>query len=864
MAFQNTPEIDDALRSRRLSIRDLHGIWEQRQPIPSIAARTSSAAASSVGAQLPWIQEDLEMGSAFVRHALAAQEFLLVCDASREILGYWERRGADSPDIIRIRTQLASALTRLGYMEEASRELERCLHPDFRPAPGRATKAAILLQLGDVRREEARRASNRAVAIQETEAALKYYEKARELEPLSLEAHVWLAAGSLYVAGEHSLRQAEALACARQLLELAAAREDAEGRRFATFRARAEALALLGQVDEAVLAYQALAGADDASIPALAEARYRTGFLADALDQPRDFLRGAFPPLQLIVFAGHLPDLPGQPARFPADLIDPMRERLRAKLEEMHAHIGVACASAGADLLFLDELRLRRNSVFHLVLPWSEDEFRRTSLRPFEPSGDQPIWEPLFDTALREAASIRQLGEFYPPGGNVGWDYMGEVTAGLALQTARALRLDVQPMALWDCLPGRGPGGTHDFVRFWREQLGMQPEVVEMPHQAAVELPSSLGSAGRLERSLLHQEVKSLLFADIVGYSRLTEQVIPEFVACFLDRVSQLVATSRHPPHSLDTWGDAIYAVFDFAVDAGNFALELTRMIHDNEAEWLQRGLYWEESPGRDQPAMKHPLKARVGLHTGPVFQYHDPVVRRLGFTGAHVSRAARIEPVTQPGEVFASEEFAALAELNAAVRRHSGEPEVAAFVCEYAGSMALAKGYPGRYRIYRLIPARRLDIEDLAKAIHELYCEQARERRETPETNSLLRPWGTLSENMRDASREQAADIPNKLRMLGYELVHRGGIKAAELVLDPVRVEELAKDEHKRWMAERQRNGWTFGEIRDNARKQNPVLVDWNCLSEVEKDKDRATVRNLPALVDRAGFRVRRIGEAG
>jgi adenylate cyclase len=80
--------------------------------------------------------------------------------------------------------------------------------------------------------------------------------------------------------------------------------------------------------------------------------------------------------------------------------------------------------------------------------------------------------------------------------------------------------------------------------------------------------------------------VKSLLFADIVGYSKLTEQVIPEFIAGFLERVSQLAANSRHAPQSLDTWGDAIYAVFDFALDAGNFALELTRIIHSNRVEW--------------------------------------------------------------------------------------------------------------------------------------------------------------------------------------------------------------------------------------------------------------------------------------
>jgi len=111
----------------------------------------------------------------------------------------------------------------------------------------------------------------------------------------------------------------------------------------------------------------------------------------------------------------------------------------------------------------------------------------------------------------------------------------------------------------------------------------------------------------------------------------------------FKPKLTDGAATSQQ-----SSWGDAVYAVFDFAVDAGNFALELVQMIHDNEAEWLQRGLYSEEPAKGDQPPIKHPLNIRIGLHTGPVFMHYDPVVRRLGYTGAHVSRAARIEPVPE------------------------------------------------------------------------------------------------------------------------------------------------------------------------------------------------------------------------
>ena len=68
--------------------------------------------------------------------------------------------------------------------------------------------------------------------------------------------------------------------------------------------------------------------------------------------------------------------------------------------------------------------------------------------------------------------------------------------------------------------------------------------------------------------------------------------MIPDFVETFLERVSHLVASTRHRPRNLNTWGDAVYAIFDYAHDAGCFALELTQMIQEGRADWEAKGLY--------------------------------------------------------------------------------------------------------------------------------------------------------------------------------------------------------------------------------------------------------------------------------
>ena len=51
-----------------------------------------------------------------------------------------------------------------------------------------------------------------------------------------------------------------------------------------------------------------------------------------------------------------------------------------------------------------------------------------------------------------------------------------------------------------------------------------------------------------------------------------------------------------------------------------------------------------------------------VGLHCGPVFVGQDPITRLPLYSGVHTSRTARIEPITPPGQVYASSAFAAVA----------------------------------------------------------------------------------------------------------------------------------------------------------------------------------------------------------
>jgi class 3 adenylate cyclase/tetratricopeptide (TPR) repeat protein len=863
MSFQNIGEIEEALQSgSRVSIPVLYTIWDQRQPVP-IPGKKEEPAAQTGAPQLRWLQHNLKLVGAFTKQALEKEEYLLVCDVFEEALAYWNEAEKDPNrllrDMVELRCCYATAKTRLGFTRSARSILE----PFSESAHlGPEEQARILLQIGDIVREESHHTPDHATRRQTAANALSFYQRTLALDPNLLEALVLHASMLLILAENQPARLEEAKNSAREALSRLKTIENRDGSSFDTTWFRAICCSVLGRLDESASFYAQLKNREDETTARLAEARFRSQFLAEASGKTRTFFYDSFPPLQLLVFSGHVPDSPGRGARFPVESIPRVQELIRQKLDQCQARVGLVSAAAGADLLFIEALQKRPGAKYHLVLPWSREEFVRTSITPFEPVGGSATWSPLFEQALEHAATIRTLGQVYEPGDDVTWEFSQEVMAGLALLMARMSRLDVQPLVLWDGYPGQGPGGTQSFVELWKDQLQQDSQIIEPPPQPRSKA-GVFQSRPRSERPSMHQEVKSMLFADIVGYSKLTEKVMGEFVNVFMNQVSVLMATSPHAPRSVNTWGDAIYAVFDFSQDAGQFALELTKMIRDRENEWMEKGLVNLEYDAETGKTVERPLNIRVGLHTGPVLAHYNPILRQLGFTGSHVNRAARIEPVAKPGEVYASEEFAAMAELGGEIKRRDPKvthPRKDGFVCEYAGTMVLAKNYPGRFRIYRVIPQRILAMEELARAAHQLYREQQARGGKTHGNEAATRPWEELGEDLKDANRAQVADIPNKLYFLGYELAPGSGLPPSRIDISDEQREILSRREHDRWVAERLRQGWTHGPVRDLARKHHPLIVAWEALSDEEKQKDRDAIFNLPLLIEKAGFQVRQV----
>ncbi len=83
-----------------------------------------------------------------------------------------------------------------------------------------------------------------------------------------------------------------------------------------------------------------------------------------------------------------------------------------------------------------------------------------------------------------------------------------------------------------------------------------------------------------------------------------------------------------------------------------------------------------------------------------------------------------------------------------------------------------------------------------------------------------------------------------------------------SEIVLsDDLKVlsEEMARNTHEVWAAERIRQGWTWGPVRDDARKEHPDLIPYDELPEEEKTYDRKTSEETLKFVLTMGYRISR-----
>lgn len=145
---------------------------------------------------------------------------------------------------------------------------------------------------------------------------------------------------------------------------------------------------------------------------------------------------------------------------------------------------------------------------------------------------------------------------------------------------------------------------------------------------------------------------------------------------------------------------------------------------------------------------------------------------------------------------------------------------------------------------------------DQIARAIHEEYLDLMRQQESSPRLTAPV-PWKDLSIEMKEANRCQADDIIRKIGVIGCDIEHLTDWDEPLFQFTNEEIEYLAVQEHNRWMEERALKGWRYAPERDDRRKHHPSMVLWENLSENEREKDRNTIRSLPAILFRVDLRI-------
>lgn len=71
--------------------------------------------------------------------------------------------------------------------------------------------------------------------------------------------------------------------------------------------------------------------------------------------------------------------------------------------------------------------------------------------------------------------------------------------------------------------------------------------------------------------------------------------------------------------------------------------------------------------------------------------------------------------------------------------------------------------------------------------------------------------------------------------------------------------LEKLAEQVHITWMNQRVKDGWTYGQTRNDEKKQTPCIVPYKDLPEIEKEYDRITARTVINTLQNEGYIITR-----
>lgn len=597
------------------------------------------------------------------------------CESNAELFLAYDlaRQGLEQfPHDLALKHRAVLSLASTGASLRAAEEFRRLgLDRVAQNPPSNTLQQSLIFDIASL---NARLLKDEAVAMTGPERIMKLIAAADAYEAVYRRMHAAGSPESYYpgincatlrlLAGDSDAAQA----LARQILDQLAA-APARDRTYYKIATELEARLIIGDLAEAreaagIIAEQVRENSQH-DFRALASTIRQLRLIVTAKQTDAETVVALAPP-RVIHYVGHIISAPGGRGRFPASEEETVKRQIADRIANDDIGFAYGSLAAGADILFAEAV-LKYGASLHVVLPFAVEEFIEVSVHP---AGSD--WVERFHRCFEAAATKRFATTEQYLGDDTLFGYCSQLAMGLALLLANHICAPVEQIAVWDGRPPAGSAGTAVDVAVWK-RAGMPQTII--PVVGTMPRPSAAALADDSHRT--ERRTRAMLFGDVKGFSKLTDEQLPSFVATVLGAFGRVIDGFAGDILLVNTWGDGLFIVFDDAGKAAACALDLQEAM--NEINLAAAGL-------------AETMALRLGGHLGPVYATRDPILHSANFFGAHVSRAARIEPVTPEKLVYVTETLAAVLAL------HNADE----FECSYVGMTKAAKDY-GEMRMFLL-----------------------------------------------------------------------------------------------------------------------------------------------------------------
>ena len=387
---------------------------------------------------------------------------------------------------------------------------------------------------------------------------------------------------------------------------------------------------------------------------------------------------------RVIIFAGHMIDAPDRSEeRFPAWLEEEVRHAISEQLEQVDASIGYSSAACGADLLFIEAM-FARGAEVNIVLPFSAHDFKKASLAF---AGHN--WVTRFESACELADSVSYITDQSYLGDDSLFDICNRIVLGKGVFRARQLLSQATMMTALDSTSVAKVGGTASIYQLWPD-AGQRSfiDIAELRNNATrpATVPELTPPPGRSHADKddgssdaingLKREIRAIMFADLKDFSKLRDDDGKSFIRYF-KTIHRHVADNAPNPRLVRTAGDGFFVVMQSATDLAEYAVALKDGVARANAKIT---------------AMR-PLKVRIALHAAPVYEFENPFTNGIDYYGSDVNRTARLEPVTVPDRIYATEQFIALFISEAIGAQDDLDGVFNRWAAEYVGEVSAGQG---------------------------------------------------------------------------------------------------------------------------------------------------------------------------